>query len=556
MKRVATLDFIRGLSIIGMAGLHVFGRVYDSSWMGTDAMSDRSLLHIVFLLSLAYFGGMAGLFLMVSIISHTISIQGQLKKGQKIEGVILRQLMAGALLLLFAFMVEAVIGHHGFIGRMAYFDPFGSSSFMEAASSNSSRILYRGYHFMTLHTIAWSVIINSIIQYFLYRKGGISKVARNVKVYIGLTVAVVLLTPFAWMFAEWLVPGYPFATHPGTNLMVQYPLAGTSGLLDYVKLFLLGPLAGQTEPLFPFLFISFIGAVVGIFLSMDRPPKYLPHKGMKIGGVMVLAGILGVAFMWLTGIDSVGNLIDNTYLVLRLNIWFPVLLLTTGGQLVFLMMALRLVEYRGAAAEFAKKTTFFRRFAMVSLTIYTFQYIDAIPLNIIRCFTGVNVVTGKTGLFLSVLAMVSSILTWHFLLLLWERKDFKGSAEWSFAVILKGALRPFSRKRRTSERSLKWHEVTKMKVLSDWDNVDWLSVIPENPKGLDRFRDSILSTYLAFIGLIILPLSFLAHSVATKARETEGENRFNQLSLRVSRWGLAWASFATFWMSQVRGIAL
>jgi hypothetical protein len=276
---------------------------------------------------------------------------------------------------------------------------------------------------------------------------------------------------------------------------------------------------------------------------------------MKIGGAMVLLGITGVAFMWLTGIDSVQNLIDNTYLVLRLNIWFPVLLLTTGGQLVFLMMVLRLVEYRGAAAEFAKKTVFFRRFAVVSLTIYTFQYLDAVPLNIIRLFTGVNVVTGKTGLFLSVLAMVSSILTWHFLLLLWERRDFKGSAEWSFAVALKGALKPFSRKGKIQGTS-RWHDVPQLRLLSDEGNVDWLSVVPENPKGLDRFRDSILSTYLAFIGLVILPISFLAHSVARQARETEGENRFNRLSLRVSGWGLAWASFATFWMSQVRGIAI
>lgn len=88
------------------------------------------------------------------------------------------------------------------------------------------------------------------------------------------------------------------------------------------------------------------------------------------------------------------------------------------------------------------------------------------------------------------------------------------------------------------------------------DEVKWLNVVPERPRGLDRFRDSILSTYLAFIGLIILPLSFLAHSVARRARETEGDNRFNRISLKVSRWGLAWASFATFWMSQVRGIAI
>ncbi|MGA1792605.1 MAG: hypothetical protein ACMUHM_01505, partial [Thermoplasmatota archaeon] len=304
MKRVATLDFIRGLCIMGMAALHVFGRVYDSSWLGTDQMSDKSLLHITGLLSLAYFGGMAGLFLMVSATAHTLSIQGQLRKGKKLEGVIARQMAVGIVLLVFAFLAESTIGHHGFLGRMAYYDVSTGTSLMESVSANSARVLYRGFHFMTLHTIAWCIIINSAIQYFLYRKGGIEKVARNVKVYVGLSVLTILLTPLMWWFAGRVVPGYPFATYPGTDLMVQYPLAGQSGVLDYVKLFFLGPLAGQTEPLFPFMFISFIGAMAGIYLSMDRPPRYFPHIGMKVGGIMFLIGIVGIAFMWLTGLDS------------------------------------------------------------------------------------------------------------------------------------------------------------------------------------------------------------------------------------------------------------
>ncbi|MBN1389381.1 MAG: hypothetical protein JXA22_01940 [Candidatus Thermoplasmatota archaeon] len=554
VKRVATLDFVRGLCIMGMVTLHVFGRVYDSSWIGTDQMSNKSLLHITGLLTLAYMGGMAGLFLMVSATSHTLSIHGQLGKGKKLESVMIKQIAAGILLLLFAFLAESTIGHHGFLGRMAYCDVSSGASLVEAVSANSDRILYRGFHFMTLHTIAWCIIINSVIQYVLYRNGGVGKVARNVKAYIGLSAMAVLLTPIMWWMAGQIVPGYPFATYPQTDLMVQYPLAGESGVLDHVKLFFLGPLAGQTEPLFPFLFISFIGAIIGIYLSMDRPPRLLPHKGMMIGGIMFLLGVSGIAFMWLTGADSVQNLIENTYQVLRLRIWFPLLLLTTGGQLVFLMMTIRLVEYRGIGAAFASMTTFFRRFGAVSLTIYTFQYLDTVPLNLISLFPGVNVVSGREGLFWAVLAVVGSLLTWHFVLLLWEKKEFKGSAEWAFAVTLAQFTGIFKRKDRTSR--LKWYEVPRLTLTRADIDVEWLGVVPTNPRGLDRFRDSILSMYLAFIGLVILPLSILAHSVAKRARETEGENRFNALSLKVSRWGLAWGSFAAFWMSQIKGISI
>lgn len=526
MRRMATLDFVRGLCIMGMVSLHIFGRVYDSSWLGGDGMSERSLLHVVVLVSLAYMGGMAGLFLMVSSISHTISIRERLRKGVALEKVIAGQLIGGFALLALAFLVESAIGHHGFLGRLAYYDPSSGIGLMDTVRLHSPRLLYRGFHFMTLHTIAWCAIINSVIQYFLYRGEGHERTRRNTSVYIVLIISVIALTPLVWGFASWVIPGYPFAVHPGSELAVQYPMPGRTDAVTLLKLFILSPLAGQTEPLFPFMFISFIGAVIGIHLSEEKPHMYLPHKGMKIGGVMFAAGVLGIAFMWITGLDSIHNLIENTYLVMRLRIWLPVLLLTTGGQLVFLMMTIRLVEYRGVAGSFADGTKLFRRFAAASLTIYTFQYLDAVPLNLISLFPGVNVISGKEGMFWSFAAVMSALFTWHLLLLLWERYHFIGSLEWCLGRI-KGS------KKRT-------------------ERTEWMSVVPKEVTGLDRFRDSILSLYLAGIGFFIFPVTILARSVARRAILTEGKNRYNSLSIRLSGYAYAWGSFAIFTLSQAR----
>ncbi len=553
MKRMVSLDFIRGLCIIGMVALHAFGRIYDASWLGTDSMGGKSLLHILLLITIAYIGGMAGLFLMVSTISHTISMRDQIKAGKNINKVVARQLMAGFLLLAFAFLAESTIGHHGFLGRMAYFDPLGDASFTSALVDNSARVLYRGYHFMTLHTIAWSVIVNSIVQWFLYRKDGFKRISRNVKVYIGLIVLILVLTPLAWGLADMIVPGYPFATYTGTDLLVQYPLAGISTGLDHLTLFFLGPLAGQTEPLFPFLFISFIGAIIGMYLTMDRPPRYLPHNGMKIGGVMFFAGALGIALLWGLGLDSVGNLVEHTYEILRLPIWMPLLFLTTGGQLVFLMMVFRLVEYRGMALDLARRTVTIRRFAAVSLTIYTFQYLDSVPTFLMSLIPGVDVHGGKEGVFWTVMAVVAILGTWAILLKLWDKKGFRGSAEWSFAVVLRKINGLFT-DRRTSKGE--WYVVEKLGLVSGQGNVDWLDLRPKKLFGPDRERDSRLALWLSAIGLIIFPVTLLAISVARKAEMEEGRNRFNRLSLRLSRWSLGWGSIATFYLSQTKGFVM
>ena len=554
-KRMVTLDLVRGSCIMGMLGVHVFRRVYDLSWLGTDAMGDRSLLHLLTLLTIAYIGGMAGLFLLVSTISHTLSIREQLKAGRPLNGTIARQLMSGVLLLVFAFVVESTLGQHGFLGRMAYTPLVGETSFTTALMENASLVLYRGFHFMTLHTIAWSVIVNSAVQWFLFRNGGAEKVSRNVKVYIGLTIAVLVLTPFMWAFASWVVPGYPFATYPGTDRMVQYPLEGVSTVFDYAVLFLLGPLAGQTEPLFPFLFISFIGAIIGIYLSMDRPPKHLPNKGMMIGAVMTLTGVLGIACMLFLGLDSVGTIMEDPYVILRLNIWMPLLLLTTGGQLVFLMLLLRIIEYRDMAAKVAERTVVIRRFAIVSLTVYTFQYIDAVPLHLVSHLPGVSVFNGKDSFFWAIMAIVAVLAFWNLLLKMWEKKDFICSVEWAFSVFLR-QLNHAARSDRSKRPDIKWYLAPRLNVLSADERIEWMELRPKNLIGADRERDSRLSFYLALLGLVLFPFSFLAFYIARAARSYEGPNRFNDISLKLSKLGVGWASVATFYLSQAKGFVL
>ena len=57
-------------------------------------------------------------------------------------------------------------------------------------------------------------------------------------------------------------------------------------------------IAGDLEPLFPFLATSFAGALIGTILAKEKPPKKLPFYGamsslgfIGIGAILIAAGL-------------------------------------------------------------------------------------------------------------------------------------------------------------------------------------------------------------------------------------------------------------------------
>ncbi|MGA1866492.1 MAG: hypothetical protein ACMUFK_03380 [Thermoplasmatota archaeon] len=556
LKRIVTLDVVRGSCILGMVALHVFSAIFDRSWIGTEEMANKTLLDIVFLLTLAYIGGMAGLFLMVSIISHTISIRHQIGSGKKLADVMVRQIMGGLLLLLFAFIVESAIGHYGFIGRMAYWDPLGDISFSTQVSENLPRLYYRGFHFMTLHTIAWSIIINSIVQWVMYRKGGFIKDKRNVGIFGILSLMVLILTPLAWWFAGTVVDGYPYATYPGTDRMVQYPLAGVTGLFDLVKLFFLGPLAGQTEPLFPFLSIAFIGSIIGIYLTQEKQPSGFCTRGIKTGITFLALGILGIFLVWELHFDSWTNFTRNPFDIMKLGIWLPVILFTTGGQIIVLFLLLRLVEFREASYRFAERTKILRRFGAVSLTIYTFQYIDAFPRFLLTLIPGVEVFGDRDGMITSIIVTIIVLGFWNVLLMLWSKVRFIGSAEWLFSVILSRLGKLSFKRGESTLKKEKWYYVPRLDLFTGKNEVDWMDLSEKGIKEESEVRDSRLSYWLSIAGLVLMPLAVVSYFISRKLMEKEQCNRLSRLSQKISKLGIVIGVIKLLILAVTRNVVL
>ena len=54
------------------------------------------------------------------------------------------------------------------------------------------------------------------------------------------------------------------------NLSNYYPVLGKASFGDISRAFVLDPLGGDPEPIFPYLAASFIGSIVGLFLTQNE----------------------------------------------------------------------------------------------------------------------------------------------------------------------------------------------------------------------------------------------------------------------------------------------
>jgi hypothetical protein len=328
--------------------------------------------------------------------------------------------------------------------------------------------------------------------------------------------------------------------------MVQYPLEGTSTPLDHIILFFLGPLGGQTEPMFPFLFVAFIGSILGLGLTTRDPSPSTANKGIKMGTVMFVLGGLWIPLMYSLGLDSFGNLVDNTFVILKLPIWLPLMLFITGGNLIIVSLCLRMVEFRGKGKKFAERMSFFRRFGIVSLTVFTFQYFDMLPRYAVSLIPGVNVVSERVDIIMSFATIAAVLLAWDVLLRIWSKAKYMGSAEWLMGTLMRRIMGA-----RSEERS--WYDLPKLGLMSRSGAPDWIEL---PPKKTPHRYDSKLSLVLSIFGFLFFPLSIISLRLSKYALRKEGRNLYNRMAAVMSWMGIVFFVSWTIAFSQIRGIVI
>ena len=548
MKRYSSLDFLRGLAIILMLFLHM-GTYYLAIDPILANINNEPLINLVALIIFPYLGGLAGLFLLISSIVNMISMYKRLERGQSVKNLILGQVVAGVLLLIFAMLVEALIGYNGALGNLLqHLDDPNQADLLP--------MLYRWNTFETIHTIAWCVIINGTVQGILSRNGKWKNSKRLMIIYITLAIIIVALTQFVWDTVALLVPGYPFALDPSTGIEIYQPVLGQANPLYILVSPFLAALAAPMEPLFPYLAVSFIGSMIGLVITKPREeiPFNFPKRMGLVGGIMFFIGMIGVTSMVFYVFNTQGfntaadffQLIsyhrhwapDYPYITIPAGAWLWQFFSFTGFSILAVMTLLRLVEYRGKAGFFADSSTIIRRFGFVAFTNYSFQWIYYITF-----FLMTNMLVGTayqkldwSGTFLTI---GLTFFVYELMMVTWEKKRYIGSIEWMIGTL---AFTIFPKRKIGAYKGQIWWERGALNVEESFYAAEWVNIVKEHEIKHEIQKESKLAYKLALISvctLVFMPIAFVAYNIANESIQTEQENKYNKRAKIISIIGMA-----------------
>ncbi|MHA1126572.1 MAG: hypothetical protein ACTSO7_11735 [Candidatus Heimdallarchaeota archaeon] len=568
-KRFATLDFARGLAIFLMIVLHTIQFVLNVPDLFVN-LDNLPLINMVALIIIPFYGGIAGFFLLISSSSNMVSMCRDLEKGNSIKGVVLKQIMGGVLLLFFAMLSEAVIGYNGAFGNFFKYylnNPGGYFQYDQQLNFehwtdfsymyNWQTILYRWNHFETIHTIAWSLIINGCVQGLLSLKKNWQNRKQIILTYALLAVAVVALTLPIWELVKVIVPGYPFGIIPKTGNVSFVPVIGEDSWWRILSAPFLSVLAAPMEPLFPYLAISFIGSIIGIVISKPKEEinKNFPRNMFLVGLTMFIAGMIGVVVI-IVNILTVADFETAVQIyefiayhrhwtpdymgIIPLFAWLAQFLTVNGYSLMLVMILFRIVEFRGISKKFSDRTRFIRRFGTVAFTNYNNQWI----FYIVFFFSSWAIFFTPYAKFYwagTFLVIFITLIVFYLLLIVWEKLKYVGSLEWMIRTIANNIV-PARRKR--FDPSVKWWRRGHIDVEGTFYNPEWIDFVdPEEEKAkneeqyLLEERDSKFALILSIVGLASLifnAMSIFGLFVSLRARRMEGINKRNTAALIIS----------------------
>lgn len=536
-KRFASLDFLRGLAIFIMLVLHIISDTLDIDSL-VNNLSEIQLFQVILLVVLPFFGGLAGLFLIISAIGNMISMQKQLKNGAKWKDLMFRQITTGSLLLFFAMLSESILGYHGTLG-----DVFLHLNDLSAGTYD--QVLWRFLFFETVHTIAWCIILNGIIHALLTKNKRWQNTQQLMLTYVILAIGVLVLTPVMWLLAETIIPGYPYAIDPITSKAVQFGVIGQTSFGNIVLRFFLGPLAAQWEPVFPYFAASFLGSIFGIYISQDKKeinPSFL-KKFLQISLLMFIVGTIGVflnVFLVInnngldTGLSLYLLISEHRYWTSNHGVpilgWLFQFLSLNGFSLLLIGTTFRLVEFRGEGKNLADRTKFIRRLGFIPFTIYTMQWMYNLFYFFVSALWGApyNRLPWRGTL----LILALTLLAFHVLTIAWEKVGYIGSLKWIIVFIRRKIVR-----KEKEDHNMQWWENGILDVQGTFYNVEWLDLIVQE-KEQDTKPESTLAFKLSRLGFIFFPFSFIGYFLAKNAKKIENENDFNKKAKIMSLTGI------------------
>ncbi|MCF2144540.1 MAG: DUF1624 domain-containing protein [Candidatus Heimdallarchaeota archaeon] len=432
-KRIVTLDILRGIAIFGMVLVHISYKLYDSSYLFERISNGEGFPFYVWILIvvLGYFGTWHGFFLFISAIVNTYSFSKKARNQQDLGKLLVKNTIAGTLVIVIGYLVEG-LGYFGYFGtalREGQWDTFRAFS-------------GENFWIQTLQIIGFALIINGIVQFLLFRKGGVEKERRNIVIYVLLTIFILTITPLI----NFGIANLGFWQEvPGRN----WPDIFFVDKNRTVAAWFLTLVAGPKAPIFPYLASAFLGGIIGIFLSNPKPKmRWLTWFSLGGVGFIIIGGILIVlSFTTNFRIDPRIPFADTTlpFSIIEEPPAIPTYMIRLGGQICLIMLLLRVIEFRGKGEKMANRPVmkYFRRWSYLSLTLYSLQILEILPRAFLKaCFydTGITEIdfmhhytVSNIGYLILIIAFI--LVFYEAIIFIFYQIKFIGTLEWLFVTI-------------------------------------------------------------------------------------------------------------------------
>lgn len=402
MKRIITIDVLRGAAIILMILVHTWLNVIDLSIFNNLNLSEINPLLAILAVIFFFLGRSRTLFLFISAIIHQYKFMKSLKEGKNPERLLYNGIIKGLIVYLLGIFRESLLNPWGAI-----------NSFI--LNGTVSKTTYRlAYIFETLQVIGLSIIFLSVISYIFFKKQWHQD-----------TVFFVSVMAFLGLLFLFLAP----TIHESVNVLLGYDITRLGSYnqdfqntAEYFTRFFWMAIAGVENPIFPTFFVTCVGGIFGYLLTKPKLDKKFVRYSALVGTLFILFGILHWIF------------VDDMYL----DYWFRIFptwyMLTNMGMQIYLLTALLAIfEFRKKAnlKRYARWTRYIRRWSLVGLTVYMIQFADLFIRMICTNLIGVDFTNRhQQGFGWSIYMMFVAFLFFDVLIRIWERFRFIGTFEW------------------------------------------------------------------------------------------------------------------------------
>jgi len=415
-KRILSLDFIRGLAIIGVVLNHAI--TYGIMLNEDNARKLLPKSPLVIFAPLLIFGTWAGIFALITGIVNAYQIYLRMKKKENIGKALQGCLINSTLILIMHFIFLGLFNRVGesLTGNGYNHSLITGSIELQQLSIPSIELFFRAD---ALAMISVSGYFTSFVLWIIWRKGEFHNTKRNVKILLEIGGIMLAISQLLW-----------------NQLYPVFISSLNKGGLYYIPAFFLSFISGTMHCLLPYGGYAVFGIILGIYLAEEKSIQEIKRFAKKVGFPLIIIGIILIIYHIFT---VEGDLM--TYFFKYKMIPPDLYLLNLGIMIIWFSWFFEKMDYCSDEkhAKIARKTILIRRFGILSLTLFMVESFWCTLWSYIfhtnfGSFSGEpDLVMTNFGLNLLFLLIVFG--SWFVILKKWEKYKYKYSFEWLMGKI-------------------------------------------------------------------------------------------------------------------------